>query len=161
MPTPTADTPTRDTDVETADRLSRRRARVMPMLAVLFLTQQASFFLSETERASEVIRSVDHVKFGAWLVLSLVLLAGLYTGGFWFHRREVRNLMNDELTLQNRHAALSLGFLIAMLTAIALYLVDMAEPVGTRVAIHVIVTLGIGAALIRFGLLERAAHRIG
>ena len=153
--------PRETSNVEQAERLGRRRARMLPLLAMIFLTQQASFFVSESERASAVVRTVDHVKFGAWLVLSLVLLDGLYTGGFWFHRREVRNLMNDELTLRNRHTALSLGFLIAMLTAIGLYLVDMAEPVGTRVAIHVIVTLGIGAALIRFGLLERAAHRVG
>ena len=148
-----------ESPVEAAERLGRRRARVLPVLAILFLTQQLSFFLSENERSSEVIRSVDHVKFGAWLVLSLVLLAALYTGGFWFRPRAVRDLMNDEITRQHRAQALSLGFLVAMLTAIALYVVDMAEPVGTRVAIHVVVTLGIGAALIRFGTLERRAHR--
>ena len=148
-----------ETPVQAAERLGRRRARVLPVLAILFLTQQASFFASETERTSAVIRSVDHVKFGAWMALSLVLLAALYTGGFWFHRREVRKLMNDEITREHRAKALSLGFLVAMLAAIALYVVDMAEPVGTRVAIHVIVTLGIGAALIRFGMLERRAHR--
>jgi hypothetical protein len=31
----------------------------------------------------------------------------------------------------------------------------------SRVAIHVIVTLGIAAALIRFGMLERRAHSNG
>ena len=148
-----------ETPVEAAERLGRRRARILPVLAILFLTQQLSFFTSEMERTSEVIRSVDHVKFGAWMALSLVLLAALYTGGFWFHRREVRDLMNDEITREHRARALSLGFLVAMLTAIALYVVDMAEPVGTRMAIHVIVTLGIGAALVRFGALERRAHR--
>ena len=151
--------PTTDSDIDQAERLGRRRARMLPFLAVIFISQQASFFASETERTSAVIRSVDHVKFGAWMVLSLVLLAALYTGGFWFHRREVRALMDDDITRQHRATALSLGFLVAMLAAIALYLVDMAEPVGTRVAIHVIVTLGIASALLRFGLLERRAHR--
>ena len=151
--------PTTDSDIDQAERLGRRRARMLPFLAVIFISQQASFFASETARTSAVIRSVDHVKFGAWMVLSLVLLAALYTGGFWFHRREVRALMDDEITRQHRATALSLGFLVAMLAAIALYLVDMAEPVGTRVAIHVIVTLGIASALLRFGLLERRAHR--
>ena len=153
--------PRETSDVEQAERLGRRRARMLPLLAVIFLTQQISFFASESERASAAVRTVDHVKFGAWLVLSLVLLAALYTGGFWLRRREVRALMDDEITRQHRAAALSLGFLVAMLTAIGLYLVDMAEPVGTRVAIHLIVTLGIGAALIRFGLLERRAHDLG
>ena len=148
-------------EVDQAEALGRRRARMLPMLAIIFITQQISFFASEAERTSAVIRSVDHVKFGAWLVLSLVLLGALYTGGFWFRSRAVRALMNDEITQANRASALSLGFLIAMLTAIGLYLVDMVEPVGTRVAIHVIVTLGIAAALIRFGALERRAHRLG
>ena len=105
-------------DVEQAERLGRRRARMLALLAVIFLTQQISFFASESERASAAVRTVDHVKFGAWLVLSLVLLAALYTGGFWLRRREVRALMDDEITRQHRAAALSLGFLVAMLTAI-------------------------------------------
>lgn len=148
-------------EVDQAEALGRRRARMLPVLALIFITQQISFFASESERTSEVIRSVDHVKFGAWLVLSLVLLAALYTGGFWLRERAVRELMNDEVTRAHRASALSLGFLIAMLGAIALYLVDMVEPVGTRVAIHVIVTLGIAAALLRFGFLERRVHRLG
>ena len=153
--------PPETSNIDQAERLGRRRARMLPFLAVIFITQQVSFFASETERTSAVIRSVDHVKFGAWMVLSLVLLAALYTGGFWFHRRKVRALMDDEITRQHRATALSLGFLVAMLAAIGLYLVDMAEPVGTRVAIHVIVTLGIASALLRFGLLERRAHGLG
>ena len=147
--------------VEQADTLSRRRARMMPILAMVFIAQQASFFASESERASDVVRTVDHVKFGAWLVLSLVLLAALYTGGFWLRARAVRELMDDEVTRDHRAKALSLGFLVAMLTAIALYLVDMIDPMTTRMAIHLVVTLGIAAALIRFGMLERGVHAVG
>ena len=140
---------------EEADRLSRRRARMMPMLALIFIIQQASFFAQGSGGAAE--RAVDHVKFGAWLVLSLVLLAALWTGGFWLRSREVRNLMDDELTRANRAAALSLGFLIAMLAGIALYVLDMVEPITSRMALHLVVTAGIAAALLRFGALERRA----
>ena len=48
-----------------------------------------------------------------------------------------------------------------MLTGIALYFVDEFAPMTAREAIHVILTLGLGAALIRFGMLERRAHRDG
>ena len=140
---------------EKADRLSRRRARMLPILALFFITQQASFFIEGSGGSAE--RAVDHVKLGAWLVLSLVLLAALWTGGFWLQKREVRDLMDDEVTRAHRAAALSIGFLVAMLTAIALYVVDMFEPMSSRMAIHLIVTFGIAAALIRFGLLERRA----
>ena len=53
------------TTAEKADHLSRRRARTLPFLAVIYLTQQVSFFhrwLGE--------RTVDHVKIRASVVLS-------------------------------------------------------------------------------------------
>lgn len=148
-------------DVDQAEKLSRRRAFMAPVLAMIFLTQQMSFFLSENERGSELVRSVDRVKLSAWLVLSLVLLAFLWSGGGWLRGKAVRALMNDEITRANRASALTLGFFVAMLMAIALYLLDMIDPMSSRLAIHMVVTLGIGAALIRFGLLERRAHRDG
>lgn len=141
-----------------ADRLSRRRARMLPVLAILYLTQQASYF---SESVETHWRTVDQVKVGAWLVLSVVLLALLTTKGFWFHAREVRDLIDDENTRANRHDALRWGFLASMLTGILLYFLDQFEPVGTRNAIHAIMSLGLGAALVRFGMLERRAHREG
>ena len=48
---------------------------------------------------------------------------------------------------------------MAILSAIALYMVSIFSPVSAREAIHVIVSLGIGAALVRFGMLERRAFR--
>jgi hypothetical protein len=35
------------------------------------------------------------------------------------------------------------------------------EPVSAREAIHVVMTVGIATALLRFGWLERRAHRLG
>ena len=148
-------------DVDEAERLGRRRARMLPMLAVIFIAQQVSFFASEQEASERLLRTVDHVKVGAWMVLSLVLLAALYTGGFWLKRRSVRALMDDEITRAHRASALSLGFLVTILGAIALYFLDMVEPMSGRVAIHLIVTMGIAAALIRFGMLERRVHSLG
>ena len=148
-------------DVEQAERLGRRRARVLPILAILFISQQISFFASEQEASAQLVRTVDHVKFGAWLVLSLVLLAALYTGGFWLKPRAVRALMDDEITRAHRASALSLGFLVTILGAIGIYILDMFEPIETRMAIHLIVTVGIAAALVRFGMLERKAHALG
>ena len=43
--------------------------------------------------------------------------------------------------------------------AIILYMFDMFEPVRGRDAIHIIMTAGIGAALLTFGRLERRALR--
>lgn len=141
---------------ERADFLSRRRARMLPMLAVLYLIQQTTYFRST---ANPHPRPVDHVWVGAWVVLSLLILAGLTTKGFWFQPQEVRSLIDDESSRANRLEGLRVGFIFAVLTAILLYFVDQFSPMTAREAIHIIVSLGLGAALMRFGMLERRAHR--
>jgi hypothetical protein len=144
-------------DIETADRLSRRRAGMLPMLAIIFLTQQAAFFSDSLPTG----RPVDYVKFGAWLLLSAVLLAALATGGFWFKPKNVRALMEDDVTRANRAEAFRIGFLVTMIGGIFLYFVDQFSPMTAREAIHLLVTIGIATALIVFGALERRAHKDG
>lgn len=134
-----------------------RRARALPVLGIVFLAQQASF-LSMPEQSA---RPVDHLKIGAWLVLTIVLLAGLATGGAWFRPRAVRALVNDESTRVHRQTAYSYGFWAAMGTAIGIYVVNMFEPVSGRDAVHIVITVAVATALLNFGLLERRAHRGG
>ena len=142
--------------VDRAERLGRRRARMLPFLAVIYISQQATFFATPDSG-----RTVDHVKISAWLVLSLILLLALATGGSWLQSKEVRALMNDEVTQANRSKAMTLGFLFAMASGMALYFLYQFEPFTAREAIHIILSLGLGAALVRFGMLERRAHRLG
>ncbi|HEY7809114.1 MAG TPA: hypothetical protein VIA98_01895 [Allosphingosinicella sp.] len=145
-------------DIETADRLGRRRARILPVLAIIFILQQSSYFAAVAEDGA---RSVDHVKISAWLVLTVLLLLLLATGGSWFRRREVRALLNDEVSRANRTDGMRAGFFAAMIGGIASYILTYFEPMSGREAIHLIVTIGIAAALLRFGFLERRAHRNG
>ena len=145
-------------DVEVADELSRRRARMLPVLAIIFITQQAAYFSDRYEGASAAVRTVDHVKIGAWLILSVVLLLALTTGGYWFKSRSVRALLDDEVTRANRADALRLGFVATMISAFAIYGLVSFEAVSARDAIHLLVTIGIATALIRFGMLEKRGH---
>lgn len=144
-------------DIETADRLTRKRAAMLPMLAIIFLAQQAAYF-SDSHGGT---RLVDHVKVGAWLLLSVALLLALATGGYWFRSRAVRALMEDEVTHANRAEAFKIGFLVTMLGGIALYFVDQLWPMTGREAIHLLVTAGIATAIIAFGALERRAVKDG
>ncbi|MEO6388872.1 MAG: hypothetical protein ABIT16_08830 [Croceibacterium sp.] len=139
---------------EAAERLSRRRARMLPVLALFVLIQQAAFF-----SAGDRMRTVDIVRTCGWLVLVAVIVAALVTGGFWFRSREIRDLMDDEVTRANRSSALTLGFPVAMATGIVLYGLEAFQPgsVTPREAIHLIVSFGLVAALLRFGYLERRA----
>lgn len=145
------------TIAEQAERLTRRRARLWPVLAILFISQQAIYF-SEPARAGG---AVDHVHIAAWMVLSIVLLLVLVTGGGWIYPKAVRDLANDEVTRAHRNTAFRSGFLAAMLGCVALYVIDLYEPMTGREAIHLVMTIGIGAALMRFGMLERRSQRDG
>jgi len=144
-------------DIDTADRLTRRRARMLPFLAIIFLSQQVVYFVDR----NPPVRTVDHVKVGAWLVLSVVLLLALATGGFWLKPRNVRALMDDDVTRANRAEAFRIGFLVTMSAGIGLYFLDQLAPMSGREAVHILVTIGIATALIVFGMLERRALRDG
>ena len=142
-----------DSDYDKADKLSRQRARMWFVVAIIFITQQGAFF---SEGAA---RTVDTVKIGAWFVLSAIILAALVTGGMWLHPRKIRELANDELTRAHRDKALRLGFVNAMLTCLLLYVLSMVTRVEAREAIHVITTVGLASALVSFAFMERQALR--
>lgn len=145
------------TDQEIADRLTRRRARLIPMITVLFLAGQAGYF---GESAAQ-LRTVDTVRISAWLVWAVALLVLLATGGGYFRSKAVRALLNDETTRDHRGRALGAGFWGAMLACIVMYFLSAYEPVTSREAIHLVLTVGIAFALIRFAQLERRALASG
>ena len=144
-------------DIETADRLSRRRAWLLPLLAVLFLSGQAMYALGP--HGSH--RLVDQLKVVAWLLWAASLLFLLATGGAPFRSRQVRALLDDETTRQHRAQAYAVGFWIAVSTAMGIYLLTAFDGVKPRESIHIIVTAAIAGALLTFGALEHRAHRDG
>ena len=129
---------------EKAEYLSKRRARMLPALAAIFLSQQAAFLSTVNSPAPHAAYTV---KISAWLVLSIVLLAALATKGFWLERKEVRDLIDDENTRANRNDAMRWGFLFSMGAAIAVYALTLFNTTVTaRDAVHIVLTVGILAA---------------
>jgi len=143
-------------DFEAAERLSAKRTRMLPLLAILLITQQGAFF---TQSGGD--RTVDHVKVSAWLVMSAVVLLALVTGGGWIYPKRVRDLANDEGTQVNRLKALRTGFIASMLACLLLYFLTFIEQVEVREAIHIVTTVGLTAALLSFAFMERRAARDG
>src|SRR5439155_5434947 len=92
--------PTPATVAGKAEYLSKKRARALPVLALLFLTQQGAYFAGPGFGTGD--RPVDHVRITGWIALSTVLLLALTTGGGWLYSREVRELANDESTRAHR-----------------------------------------------------------
>jgi multisubunit Na+/H+ antiporter MnhB subunit len=140
------------TDVERAERISRSRAKLFALQGLMFIVWQALFFVGETDNP---MRTATVFKVSAWLVWAVVLLLLLATGGALLRGRGVRHLLNDELTRMNRARSFVMGFWASALAAIALYIVTMFEPVSGREAIHIILSAGIGAALLTFAARER------
>jgi hypothetical protein len=145
-------------DVERAERLGRRRARIFAVQAIIFISWQGLFF----SRAPEMpMRAVDAAKISAWFVWALALLLLLATGGNLLRGRKVRALLNDELTRRNRKQAYVAGFWAAAICAIGLYTIDLFEAVTAREAIHAILSASIASALITFAARERRGLRAG
>jgi hypothetical protein len=140
-------------EIERAERFSRKRARLLPVMGIVLIAQQA---IISNDQLGDGGRTVDLVRNVAWAVFSIVLLVVLTRGGFWFgRRRQVRSLVEDELTQANRADALATGFIAAIAVGIVQFLVVDISPLSPRMTIHAIVTAGLASALIRFGYLER------
>jgi hypothetical protein len=139
-------------NADLAERLARRRTRILPVLGLFMIIQQSAYFAH-----GDGTRLVDQVRLSAWVVTGVMILLVLTTGGFWFRKAEVRSMLNDEGTRANRAAALSTGFVCAMLSAMIIYVMRGAWEFNVGEVIHLIVTAGLFSALIRFALLERRA----
>ena len=127
-------------DVEAADRMGRARSRVFFVLAIVFFAGQGAYF------ASSPATRDSHARVGAWLVLVMLMLMLIATGGFLLRGRKVHDLLNDEASRHNRLAAQATGFWVTIVSALAVYVEAMFDPVTFNQAIHIIVTLGVGAA---------------
>jgi len=145
---------------ERAERFSRKRTRILWLEFVLFVIWQGGFVFLLKPQASP-LRAVDWVEQSAWLIWAIVLLGLIGTGGAVFQSAEIRGLMNDDVSTANRHEGQRWGFWAAMASVVVLYVAGLVEPVSLGVALHVVLTLGIGAALWRFAWLERRADRAG
>ena len=109
----------------------------------MFLFQQFAYFTQPPATG----RVVEYVRIGAWFLLAFVMLAAMLTGGFWQKSKAVRALLEDDVTRANR--------------ADALFAVSGPGGLTAREVIHIIVSVGLGAAMLRFGFLERRAHSLG
>jgi uncharacterized membrane-anchored protein len=140
--------------VERAEHLGRKRSQLFFVLAMVFFAGQSMYF-----GASGATRdSLPRV--GAWLILVCLMLLLLATGGFLLSARKVRHLLNDESARANRVAAQAVGFWATILSLIAVYIESMFDPVTLNEAVHIVGTIGVGAALISFAVRERRAHRL-
>jgi hypothetical protein len=142
------------TPVEIADRISRRRAFGVAAAAFVFLVVQIVVhpFFSGAETGRRARTDV-------WAINAVVLLLLLATGGGLLNRREIRALVNDEVSRNHYKTAVVAGFWVAMTTAMGLYVLPPFRELTARGTVYVIVTASISVALLVFAYLEYRAHR--
>ena len=134
-------------DIEKAERMSRGRAAVMALAAIVLLINVAIQY-GRADYAGAGPRG------GSWLVLVGLWTFILWNGGGLLPRGRMRALLNDELSLQNRARALALGFYAAILLALACYVANWWRPIATGDALKIVSAGAMAAALLRYAWLE-------
>ena len=130
-----------------AERDSRSRALIMAAAALIILLNGAIQFGNHAY-------SDANARGAAWIVLVLLWMIVLASGGALFAGRDRRRLINDELSLLNRASAVATGFYAAMLSAVAVYAGDWFRPISVQDAIRMITAVALAAALSRYAWLE-------
>jgi len=142
--------------VEVADKMSRKRAIIVAAGTLVFVLGQifgGPQFGRGAETAHHLTRTV------MWTANVVLLLLCLATGGGLLNDREVRKLVNDEVSRANYHTSAIAGFWVAMISAMLLYLVPRFSTFGGQTAIYIVVTLSVAIASLSFAFLELRAHR--
>ena len=135
-------------DIEKAEQVSRTRSLIMAIMAAVLLIQA---LLGLGDEASSMQPILRHAGWGIMILLWLIVLA---TGGWVRLRRDVRRLVNDEVSLANRSQALQAGFWTAMVLALAIYFGSLRWELSLHEGLRILVNLTIAAALLRYAWLE-------
>ncbi|MGZ8350278.1 MAG: hypothetical protein ACXWU2_09640 [Allosphingosinicella sp.] len=143
-------------DIERADRISRRRAGLFIVLGIYMMAGQGVW-----PDGGEGLTRASDLKAAAWLAWAVLLLSALALGGGWLAGSRVRSLVEDEGTRANRRQAYATGFWTGCGAALLVYAITFLKPVGGREAIHVVLTVAVSGALISFATLERRALKDG
>lgn len=135
-------------NIEKADRVSRARAITAPFFGLAMLSvQQWLFFGRDWDRLSPV-------QLGLWALLATATLLVVLTGGRWLLPRGIRRYVDDESSRANRLQAIFGGFTAAMVTLLIVFVVSPFEPIDAQRAAHIVVSIGLGVALVSFGVVE-------
>ena len=135
-------------DIELAERHTRTRSLIMAVMAVVLLILG---LLGWSDDASSMSPTLRHVFWAVTIFFWLLILA---TGGWLKLSRDVRRLMNDEVALAHRAAALQTGFWTAMLLALAIYFASLHWAISLREGLRILTDVTIAAALVRYAWLE-------
>jgi protein-S-isoprenylcysteine O-methyltransferase Ste14 len=134
-------------DIEKAEGLSRARAVLMAIAALVLAINLAIQFGKPAYVSSDVRGASWIVVIGLWTFM-------LWNGGGLRPAGRMKALLNDELSLQNRARALAAGFYAAMLVSLGLFVAQWFVPISTGDALKSVSAAALCAALLRYAWLE-------
>lgn len=140
-----------------AERAQRRRNRML-WVPILFFIWQGAYF-SGYARPHAPIRGVELVSLGSHLLLGVVLLVLLATGGGWRYSKAVRAMLDDESTRAHRAQAYTWGFWALALCILALYAASPFVRLELGEVAHILLSVAVAVPALRFLMLERRADR--
>lgn len=143
--------------VDLAHQLSRRRARGTAVATAVFLAIQVVIppvFRSDGAAASGP-------RTWMWALNAAVLLLLLMPVGGYIFGRQVRALVNDEVSRHNSRTAAAAGFWVAMAIALLVFTFPAGRSWSAAEALYWVVTPTVGVALLAFAWLEARALRDG
>jgi len=133
--------------VESAERTARGRAAIMTLAAATLLLN-AVLVIGDPKYAEPSWRG------GTWILVTLAWLFLLANGGGLRLRGRMRELLNDELSIQNRGKAYAWGFVATLLAGVAIYLAAWSRDISVADALRLTTAAGLATALLRFAWLE-------
>jgi hypothetical protein len=140
---------------EKVQQATRRRRRVLTVMAVGFLSWQGALLASLLRVEQGHVRAVDLVRIAGFAIWVSALLWSIFGGRNWSRDPEVRAALNDELTQHHRSEAFRFGFLLTMLAASGAYVLALLQPVTATEVLPVVIALGVASASFRFLYLDR------
>ena len=133
--------------IERAERASRGRAAVMALAAIVFITNAIVDF-------GQPAYSQPGWRGAIWPLVALAWLLIVASGGGLRVGRRLRELMNDELSLQNRARAIAVGFYATNIAAVGVYYASWRVPMLPGDMLQLVTGIGISAALLVYAWLE-------
>jgi hypothetical protein len=143
--------------IELADRVSRRRARGTAAATAVFLAIQV--VVPPVFRTEGIAYSGPRSYM--WAVNAAALLMLLLPVGGYIFGRQVRALVNDDVSRHNSRTAAAAGFWVAMTISLGMYAFPAGRMLSAAEALYYVVTPTVGVALLGFAWLESRALRDG
>jgi hypothetical protein len=145
------------TTTSVVDRLVSQRAWISIVLGLFVGAKSSNAFIFDFATGGPWVRVSDDLSLIAWIVwFAIVLLFALFGSGL-LRSAAVRQRLNDESTMAHWQEAIRTGFWAMMAGGVLCVIASYETALTARGAVQVMVSLGVGITLLRFGQLERLA----